>query len=303
MLSNELAMYFERLRFERGFSQESFDYGIVSISQYKRYLKGHGSMSLKTIVELSNRLGLKYDYILDEFDLARNTERKVVNKLMRLIVNYDYDSFDKLIKELDPEFIMEDENKNFYHYTIIMKDLFQNKVTNEHALYQLKNLIEYPKILKTKKRLSVSEFTILGEIATLLPRSEQDPVFVKLKEILKNPSQVISGNNEKLIIMLLVRMIKILGMNNDFSNALFYCEVGINLCKSIRSFYSLDYLYYYASLCHHHLNNLAKRDEFIYLTIVAASIDSNPKKREKFVKLLEEDYHINVHEFMNNYSV
>lgn len=300
MLRKELARYFEKLRFERGMSQETFIGDTISISQYKRYLNGTNAMPFRVIVELSSQLGLKYDYILDEFDYAKNNERKVVTQMMNLIVNYDYESFDKLIKELDPDFILEKRNKLIYHYTLILKDLFQHKITNESALYQLSKLIDYPNILSIKT-LSVSEFMILGEIATLLPTHEQAPVLKKLKEILDNPKQVISGNNEKLVVMLLVRLIKILGINNNFKDALYYCEIGINICNSIRTYYSLDYLYYYASLCHHQLGDMDKRNEMIYLTFMTSRIDGNLKKHTKFVKLLESDYRIKLSEFMMAY--
>lgn len=300
MLREELARYFDKLRFERGFSQERFVDDIISLSQFKRYLKGKNAMPLRIIVELSNQLGLKYDYVLDEFDLAKNDERKAVTKMMNLIVNYDYESFESLVKDLDPDFIIEHRNKLIFNYTIILKDLFQKKISSHDALSQLKRLINFPRILDIKS-LSVSEFMILGEIATMLPIDEQPPVFDRLKRILKKPGDVISGNNEKLVIMLLVRIIKILGANKKFDDALFYCDVGINICKSIRTFYSLEYLYYYASLCHHHFGNIEKRNEMIYLTYVAASIDGNHKKLSKFINLLEKDYQIIIADFITDH--
>ncbi|MBN3490236.1 hypothetical protein JV173_01790 [Acholeplasma equirhinis] len=299
MLYKELAFYFERLRYERGFSQESFIFDIVSISQYKRYLKGHPPIPFPVMVALSNRLGLKYDYILEELDIAKNKERRMVIRLMNFIVNYDYEAFDALVADLSDDFFLEDRNKLLYRYVLILKDLFQKKLSDSDALFKLKILIDYPNILKLKT-LSSNEFMILGMLATLLPKNEQMVVLKRIEKILENPSQVISGSNEKMIVMVLVRIIKLLGMHEDFKKALFYCQTGIKICKSIGTFYSLDYLYYYASLCHHSLGEIDQRNEFIYLAIVASSVDGNPKKREKFVKLIEDDYHIDINQFMHN---
>jgi transcriptional regulator with XRE-family HTH domain len=71
MISKELINHFERLRIARGgLSQLDFIEGIISITQYRRYLKGDSKLPFRVIVELSNRLGLKYDYVLDQIDVS-----------------------------------------------------------------------------------------------------------------------------------------------------------------------------------------------------------------------------------------
>lgn len=269
----------------------------MSPTQYRRYLNGESKLSLGVIVAFSERLGLKYDYVLDHFDLAKNNERDVVTRLMNTIVTYNYKEFDKIVADLDVAFFIQERNKLIFKYVLILSDLFRGKISKDFALKQLKNLVDYPHILEISA-LSVSQFMILGEIVTLLPASEQRKPLKRLKAILENPKEVVSGNNERLIIMLLVRIIKVLGINNQFEEALFYCQKGLKICKATHTLYSLDYLYYYSALCYDQLGDVSRRDDMIYATFLAANVEGDKHNADKFIKLLESDFNISIADFV-----
>jgi|SRR5690554_2328765 len=299
MLSKELIDYFEKLRSNRGISQLSFIEDIVSPTQYRRYLNAESNLPLRVIVAFSERLGLKYDYVLDHFDLAKNVERGIVTRLMNTVITYNFKEFDKLAADLDVDFFIQERNRLIFKYVLILKDLFQDKISKDFALKRLKDLVDYPNILEISV-LSVSQFMILGEIVTLLPANEQKRPLERLKKILENPQNVISGNNERLVIMLLVRIIKTLGINDQFEEALFYCQKGLKICRATQIMYALDYLYYYAALCYDKLGDTLKRDDMIYATFLAANVEGDKHNAKKFIDLLESDFNILISDFMKS---
>lgn len=301
MLRTELINYFERLRILRGgISQLDFIDGIISPTQYRRYLNGESKLPFRVIVALSDRLGLKYDYVLDQLDVVKNKERRLVTRLMNIIVTYNFKEFDKLVNELDHDYFIHSENKLIFDYVNILSGLLRNKVSKELTLIHLKKLIDYPNILEKKQVLSVAEFIILGEIATLVPVNEQELALNRLKKILDNPRDVIVGNNEKLVIMLLVRIIKTLGISKKYDEALFYSLKGIQISKATHTLYSLDYLYYYAALCYNQSGDINKRDDMIFLTIMAANADGDLMNAKKFKKFIEENFNLSISEFIKN---
>lgn len=301
MVSTDLIDYFEMLRVARGgISQVDFIGGIISMTQYRRYLKGDAKLPFRVIVAFSNRLGLKYDYVLDQIDFTKNAERRLITRLMNAIVTYNYKEFDTIIAELDHSYFIQSENKLIFDYILVLSDLFRNKVSKELSLYKLKKLIDYPNILTNKKVLSVAEFMILGEITTLIPIDEQTISLNRLKEILTNPKDVVVGNNEKMVVMLLVRIIKTLGISKQFDDALYYSLKGIDICRAVHTNYSLDYLYYYAALCYHESGKVIDRDNMIFATIMAANVEGDLHNATKFAKLIEKDFDITISDFMKS---
>lgn len=299
MVSTELIDYFEMLRIARGgMSQVDFIGGIISMTQYRRYLNGDAKLPFRVIVAFSNRLGLKYDYILDQIDFTKNAERRLVTRLMNTIVTYNYKEFNAIIDELDHSYFIESENKLIFDYILVLSDFFRNKVSKELSLYKLKKLIDYPKILTKKTVLSVAEFMILGEVTTLIPIDEQIPALNRLKDILTNPKDVVVGNNEKMVLMLLVRIIKALGISKQFDEALYYCQKGIDICRAIHTNYCLDYLYYYSALCYHEKGKIIDRDDMIFAAIVAANVECDLHNATKFAKLIEKDFNVTISDFM-----
>lgn len=218
---------------------------------------------------------------------------------MNTVITYDFKEFDKLAADLDVDFFIQERNRLIFKYVLILKDLFQDKISKDFALKRLKDLVDYPNILEISV-LSVSQFMILGEIVTLLPANEQKRPLERLKKILENPQNVISGNNERLVIMLLVRIIKTLGINDQFEEALFYCQKGLKICRATQIMYALDYLYYYAALCYDKLGDTLKRDDMIYATFLAANVEGDKHNAKKFIDLLESDFNILISDFMKS---
>jgi hypothetical protein len=219
---------------------------------------------------------------------------------MNTIVTYNFKEFDRILSEMDDSYFIQVENKLIFDYILILSDLFRNKASKEVSLIRLKKLIDYPNILSDKEILSVAEFMVLGEIVTLIPINEQRAPLNRLKKILSNPRDVVVGNNEKLVIMLLVRIIKTLGISQNFDDGLYYCIKGLDICRVTHTNYSLDYLYYYASLCYHEKKMFEDRDDMISKTVIAAYAEGDTHNINKFIKLIETDFNITVSEFMNS---
>ena len=185
MISKDLTVYFDELRIKRGgISQLDLIEGITSATQFRRYLNGKSKLPFRVIVAFSERLGLKYDYVLDNLDITKNKERSFITRLMNTTVTYNFNEFDEILKELDTTIFIQSENKLLFDYIIVLNDLFRDQITKDLALYKLKKLINYPEILVLKEMLSVAEFMILGEVTTLLPIDETKPALDKLKMIL-----------------------------------------------------------------------------------------------------------------------
>ena len=72
--SREFGLYIDGLRLERNMSREDLCEGIMSLSQYKRYLRGDTSIPNGKLVMIADRLKFSINDIHFMFRKKHNTE-------------------------------------------------------------------------------------------------------------------------------------------------------------------------------------------------------------------------------------
>ena len=141
MIEMNLALYFDKIRHERKISQEDFIDGIISMSQFRNYLNNESVIPLPIIYEFSNRLGMKFDFILEDFDKQLKLERYLVTSMLNAVSNYDYLKFNEFKKQLDSTNFFEKHNDLLYHHSIILYNYNQKRASKEHSIFLMKKLI------------------------------------------------------------------------------------------------------------------------------------------------------------------
>jgi len=300
MKSKELCIFLERLRFARNISQETFTEDVVSIRQYRRYLSGESDIPFQMIAKLTSKLGVKTDSLLREFEVAKNEETALINKLYNLAISYQYDEFIKTSSKIPLDHIIEFSNRVMYQHSIILNNLLAKKITIEEAASANARLINYPKIL-TQQLMTTVEMLILSSLLDLSNPSEHQQIVEKIVEFVNDKSVVISGGNEKIFTLVLQRLAKYMGVLKDYENVIKYCKSGIKRNIDMYSFYLLDYFYYYNALANYRLGNFEEYEKNIVSCFNILQIDIANKKMERFTKWINKDFDINFEEFVVNY--
>ncbi len=296
MKSKELCIFLERLRSARNLSQESFTDEIVSLRQYRRYLSGESVVPFQVIDQLSEKIGIKTDTLLREFEIANVEETKTVTKLFNLAVNYDHDGFLELSKELPVDQVIDKNNLLMYQHSIILDKLYSQQITLLQSGEMNARLINYPEILESQI-LTPTEMLILTSLIDSIDQSEHLQIIRKIEAFLDDRSTVFSGGNEKIYIFMLAKISKFFGIHEDYDNVLKFCKIGVELNISIKQFYLMEYLYYYQSLVYFKLENYADYEDTLVKCFSVLQFEGNQKKIEKFTNLIEEDFNIDFIEF------
>ena len=104
--SKDFALLLERLRFERGLSQEDFTDGIISNRQYQRYIKGTSLMPFYLLNDFAKKLGIDKDILIYEFENWRAIENLKINnffkQFLKLLVVFAKKVCYNLIHNLNP---------------------------------------------------------------------------------------------------------------------------------------------------------------------------------------------------------
>jgi transcriptional regulator with XRE-family HTH domain len=291
MKSNTLCIYIESLRIARHISQEAFLHEIVSIRQYRRYLRGESDIPFSVISQLTARLGLKTDTILREFEVAKIEETEKINSLYNLAVNYDHKKFAELAKTISIEHIIEQSNVLLYKHSIMLNKYYSNKITADQVKKMSMDLINYPTVLQ-QGVLNTIELLILTFLIDVLPIEEQSKIIDTITLYLNDSKVIVSGGNERVLTLILARLAKHSGILESYDQVIKFCNLAIKRNKTLHSFYIMDYLYYYKSLAYYSLNDQENFEIAITKCFNILEFEGNEIKTKKFINLINEDYNI-----------
>ncbi len=291
MKSNTLSIYIERLRIARHIPQETFVHGVVSIRQYRRYLKGESDVPFTVISQLTTKLGMKTDTILREFEVAKVEETSKMNALYNLAVNYDHQKFDEMAKTISIDHIIESSNILLYKHSIMLNKYYSRAITAVQIRDMSKELINYPAVLE-QGVLNTIELLVLTFLIDVLPLTDRTKIIEKITDYLNDSKIIVSGGNEKVLTLILARLAKHSGILESYDQVIKFCDLAISRNITLLSFYIMDYLYYYKSLAYYKLGDQENFEISLTKCFNVLEFESNESKTKKFIDLINDDYHI-----------
>ncbi|PKK98824.1 MAG: hypothetical protein CVV57_04905 [Tenericutes bacterium HGW-Tenericutes-2] len=298
--SKELSLYFDKLRYERNMTQETFVTGIVSIRQFRRYLKGECDIPQDIINQLSRRLGFKPEYVIWDFESERINETTLITNFYNAVANRDLNAAEDYNKQIKSKYIIDDVNRLYYTHTVNMLELSKKIISEDVFLEKTIKLIDFPNILKSRM-LSNAEIMILSTLISLKNFTEKESIVDRLKLYISQPNLIVSGHNEHVVLLCLQRVAQYEGINKNFAEVIRLCKQGIEVSTRLKVYYLLEYFYYFSSLAYHELGEVSKYEESVFRCYATLYAENNEKKIAKFTELIEDDYKISLHEFALEY--
>lgn len=299
--SKDLSLFFDTLRFERGLSQEDFVFDVVSIRQYRRYLKGECKIPESVISQLSKRLGFKPEHIIFDFESARIDESKKITAYYNSVINNDNDKIKEYKDSLDLNKIFDRNNRMLYQFAEYIL-MFRNKKMHEADLVsRIKTMINYPEIMNMT-RYSSAEVILMSNLISYKSFHDKESVAERLQSFVRDSSHVISGYNERIKYLCLQRLSDYHGMQNHYFEVLSLCNLALDGLIQLKSYYLMDFFYYHKALAYFYLNDLDNHKESLYRCYCILHAEYIKAKIEKFSKRIENDFHINFNQFIIDYT-
>src|SRR5690554_2041846 len=167
------------MRVSRGISQEDFTEGIISNRQYQRYVNGSSPMPFHLLDNFAERLNIKKDYLLLEFDSYGIKETTNVVDFLNAVNSDDFEKAKKIQKEIDPKYILDSTNLKFYEFAKLLQVYKERKSSKENHSFKLKELIGYPKVL-SNSAMTLFETVILSNLLDFVSEQEQTKILDKI---------------------------------------------------------------------------------------------------------------------------
>ena len=170
--SKDLALFLEQMRTSRGISQENFTEGIISNRQYQRYISGSSAMPFHLLDDFAERLNVKRDFLLLEFDSYAIKETNNIIDLFNAVNSDDFETANKIDKEITPKYILDPSNHKLYTYSKLLQNLKTNKISRQSYITTSKELIDYAGIVN-KSAFTMIETLLLSNMLDFLEENEQ----------------------------------------------------------------------------------------------------------------------------------
>jgi len=293
LYSKEIALFFDKLRFQRNMTQEEFTDDIVSLRQFRRYLSGEYQIPQKIFNKLSNKLGFKPEHLILEFESDKFQETQLLNKLNNYIVNKDFESAKLIFNQIDVEHLIDTNNTLIYKYSLFLMHFYQNIITPNQYILEIKHLVNYDSIFN-KNILSSTEIILLSSLLPLKAFEDKIKVINILEKYINQQKTIISGHNDRLLLLCLYYIALFYGSQKVYNKVIDYCAKAIEFCHNLKLSYLLEDFYYYSALAYHAINDKDKFEEFLFRCYCILNAENNRSKINKYYALFVKDFGIEV---------
>ena len=300
MDSMELANYLEKVRYGRKISQEKFVEGICSLRQYQRYRSGECEIPIEKIEAFARRLSIPSQKLLKEFEREKKEQDTLIDDFYNAVANQNLDRIKVLSQQIQKDIIIEEENRLYYKYTLIIDKRLSNRISKESAGKEISKLIDFPQIIKNSYFTDI-EILILSTLLDLIDGALQKKLLNRLTDLFDTQENIMSGGNDLILSTILVRLSKAYGVLKDYGQVIHFCDLGLERGMHHRRFYLFDSFYYHKALAYYALEDYFNYEDSLFKCYSILQIEGNEKKIERYTSWIEKDFNINFNLFIINY--
>jgi len=296
-MSNEIrefGLFLDGLRIERNISREDLCEGIISLSQYKRYLRGDTSVPNGKLVMIADRLKFSISDIHFLFNKNHNKEYNKILAIYDLIKEEQFQKAYTLAQNMLNTVLVSEYNKLFFDFCYIAIQHSLKMVSDVHVLELFSNLIDYPNCANNEK-YNMIEISILIRISNISVKIGNFESTDMLYRILTSSSfQYTSANDYSFLPSIYSSLSKILGIKKEYNKVLEISSLGIDYCLVHETSNGLSHLLFFNALANFHLEKIAEAKESAKKCFMALYIENKPEKLNNFKSIFEKQFNMNL---------
>ncbi len=296
--SRELGLFIDGLRLEKGISREDLCEGIMSLSQYKRYLRGDTSIPNGRLVQIADRLKFSIADIHILFGKKHNEEFNKISSIYRLIRTNNYQEAMKLSKSVKKDIIVSEYNKLLFDFCLIKLQHALNMVSDVHVLDLYSKLIDYP-ACRNNESFNIVEISSLIEIVTISSNMGNfEPSKVIYRILTSKTFSYSTSSDSGFLPTIYSSLSGILGLQGENEKVLAISQKGIDYCLLHETSNALSHLYFYNALAQLYLGNKELALIPMKKAFMSLYLEGKPKKFETFKVSFEKEFEMKLDELI-----
>ena len=297
--AREFGLFIDGLRLERDISREDLCEGIMSLSQYKRYLRGDTSIPNGKLILIADRLKFSINDIHLLFSKKHDNEKNRVLHLYSLVREQKMNEAYDLGRNLGKDVFISDHTTQMYDFCMLLIQHSLNLVSDVHVLELYSKLIDYPNCIH-KTSFNTVELSTLIQIVNLTAKVDDYEAVDFLYQILsKDEFDFTSTYGSDYLPSVYSNISKILGMQDDYSRVLDVTNRGIQYCLDNCRTNSLSHLYFYNALALLILDQKPEALQSAKKCFMLLFIESKDDKLESFKVIFEKRFDMKLEDLID----
>lgn len=254
--AREFGLFIDGLRIERNMSREDLCDNVMSLSQYKRYLRGDTSIPNGKLVMIADRLKFSINDIHFLFRQKHNDEYNAINRIYNLIKQNSIQDAYALAQKYAKTTFVSDYNKLFFDFCFISIQHRLKFVSDIHVLDMYSRLINYPECSENDS-FNMIEITTLIQICLISSKMDNLEPSNTLYRLLSSPSfNYSSGREVTFLPSIYSSLSTIMYMQKEYEKVIELTKIGIDFCISYETSNAFSHLLLFDSLSNFKLGNI-----------------------------------------------
>lgn len=297
--TREFGLFIDGLRLERGHSREELCEGIMSLSQYKRYLRGDTSIPNSKLVQIADRLKFSIMDLHSLFSIKHNNEYSKLLSIYELIKASKFqDAYDEIMKMKD-DVIVSEYNYLFFDFCFLRVQHSLKMVSDIHVLGLYSKLINYPQCTDNES-FNMVEITVIIEIVRISASIENyEPLNLMYRIISSENFQYTSSGDSTFLPSIYASLASLLGVQKEYDKVREITNQGIQYCLHHETLNALTNLYFFNGLSHFYLDSKDEGLESMKKCFLLLYVEEKQEKLNKYKKSFETIFNLNLHDIIN----
>ncbi len=298
--SREFALFIDGIRIERGLSREDLIDGIISLSQYKRYLRGVTAIPNNIVLLIADRLKYNITEFYTLYTKKYSTEYNQIKNIYKLIQENNYNEAFFKAREINDELIVSGFNKLFYDYCIIYSQYKLGRISDIHVLSSFSEMINYPNCMENES-FNMVEIDILIQIVTISTKMENfGPANELYKKLTSNNLNFSRTDETSILPSLYYTVSRVMYNQNDHEKVVELCDIGVTVALADENSNAIPHLFILKAISLKVLNRLEEAYDSVRRCFMQLIILNKQKLTDAFITSYNSNFDIPLNELMKD---
>ncbi len=296
--SRDFGLFIDGLRIDRNLSREDLTDEIISLSQYKRYLRGAASIPNSILIQLADRLKFSISDIYLMYRSRSDNQYKKISNIYIKIKENKFKEAMELANRLRDEVILSDYNKLYFDFCYITIQHNLNMVSDIHVLGMYSNLIDYPKCSKNDS-FNWVEINTLMSIVTISAKMENyEPSKIMYETMISDKFASSYSGDLNFLPVIYSNLAQILGIQAEYNSVVALTRKGIEYCKRYEISASLSKLFMFNALAYSDLNKMDEAKSSAKKAYMQLYIEGDSALIKHYSDRIEKRFEISIEELL-----
>lgn len=301
MTDNErdFGLFIDGLRLSRNISREELINDIISLSQYKRYLRGASSIPNSVLIQIADRLKLRISDIHFMYKQKSDKQYKRIHRIYTEIRDNNYEKAYQLAKDMKTQATFSDYNKLFFDFCMITIQYNLKLVSAVHVLGMYSKLINYPDCTNNDSFNWVETITLLKIVVISARMDNFEPSNLMYETMISDDFISYYSGDIHFLPVVYSTLSQILGSQESYNEVVDLTSRGIEYCRKYEVSTILGHLFILNSLALMDLNKVDEAKESAKNAYMQAYIDNDQVKLKAFDRLIQKRFNMSGEELLS----